>query len=241
MSKPEKNDGRFLLKNGPQNELTDSGEIRRRFRRSEDSPGNAESSLSPDISLVILQLHDKLAQEMNSEGIIKGALQIVQFRPFCVVAFTEASIRLYDSIVNCPESVISWDATGGIVKNSSSKQCLYYELTITHPNMVDEDSLAPLTFMLSESQTLFTVKQWLLPFKECCRKVFPHKKDSFPRPVIILSDRAALYVFNDKNYSAFLARAYRIVINATIRNDFSKTNIHACLSHFMSNVVIMST
>ncbi|CAF1597819.1 unnamed protein product, partial [Rotaria magnacalcarata] len=171
---------------------------------------------------------------MNSEGIIKGALQIVQFRPFCVVAFTEASIRLYDSIVNCPESVISWDATGGIVKNSSSKQCLYYELTITHPNMVDEDSLAPLTFMLSESQTLFTVKQWLLPFKECCRKVFPHKKDSFPRPVIILSDRAALYVFNDKNYSAFLARAYRIVINATIRNDFSKTNIHACLSHFMS-------
>ncbi|CAF2124072.1 unnamed protein product, partial [Rotaria magnacalcarata] len=40
---------------------------------------NAESSLSPDISLGILQLHDKLAQEMNSEGIIKGALQIVQF------------------------------------------------------------------------------------------------------------------------------------------------------------------
>ncbi|CAF4892131.1 unnamed protein product, partial [Rotaria socialis] len=106
-------------------------------------------------------IHEKKAQEMNSEGIIKGALQIVQFRPFCVLAFTEASIRLYDSIVNCPESVISWDATGGIVKNSSSKQCLYYELTITHPNIVDEDSLVPLTFMLSESQTLFTVKQWL--------------------------------------------------------------------------------
>ncbi|CAF2146074.1 unnamed protein product [Rotaria magnacalcarata] len=121
-------------------------------------------------NLGILQLHDKLAQEMNSEGIIKGALQIVQFRPFCVVAFTEASIRLYDSIVNCPESVLSWDATGGIAKNSSSKQCLYYELTIIHPNIVDEDSLVPLAFMLSESQTLFTVKQWLLAFKECYRK-----------------------------------------------------------------------
>ncbi|CAF4682520.1 unnamed protein product [Rotaria socialis] len=200
---------------------------------------NAESLLSPDISLGILQLHDKLAQEMNSDGIIKGALQIVQFRPFCVVAFTEASIRLYDSIVNRPESVLSWDATGGIVKNSSSKQCLYYELTITHPNIVDEDSLVPLTFMLSESQTLFTVKQWLSAFKECYRKVFPHKKDSFPRPAIILSDRAqvflqaALYGLNDENYSAFLARAYRIVTNAAIRNDLSKTNIHACLSHFM--------
>ncbi|CAF2138916.1 unnamed protein product [Rotaria magnacalcarata] len=184
-------------------------------------------------NLGILQLHDKLAQEMNSEGIIKSALQIVQFRPFCVVAFTEASIRLYDSIVNCPEYVLSWDATGGIVKNSSSKQCLYYKLTITHPNIVDEDSLVPLTFRLSESQTLFTVKQWLLAFKECYRKVFPHKKDSFPRPAIILSDRAALYVFNDENYSAFRARAYRIVTNAAIRNDLSNTNIHACLSHFM--------
>ncbi|CAF4649122.1 unnamed protein product, partial [Rotaria magnacalcarata] len=123
---------------------------------------------------------------MNSEGIIK------------------ASIRLYDSIVNCPESVLSWDATGGIVKNSSSKQCLYYELTITHPKIV-----------------------------------FPHKKNSFPRPAIILSDRAqvflhaALYVFNDENYSAILARAYRIFTNAAIRNDLSNTNIHVYLSHFM--------
>ncbi|CAF2055298.1 unnamed protein product, partial [Rotaria magnacalcarata] len=33
--------------------------------------------------------------------------------------------------------------------------------------------------------------------------LFPPKKDSFPRPTIILSDRAALYVFNDENYSAF--------------------------------------
>ncbi|CAM4852005.1 unnamed protein product [Rotaria magnacalcarata] len=97
---------------------------------------NAESLLSPDTSLGILQLHDKLAQEMNSEGMIKGALQIVQFRPFCVVAFTETPIRLYDFIVNCPEPVLSWDATGGIVKNSSSKQCLYYELTMTHPNII---------------------------------------------------------------------------------------------------------
>ncbi|CAF1599964.1 unnamed protein product, partial [Rotaria magnacalcarata] len=74
-----------------------------------------------NISLGILQLHDKLAQEMNSEGIIKGALKIVQFRPFCVVAFTEASIILYDSIVNCPEPVFLWDATGSIVKNSTGR------------------------------------------------------------------------------------------------------------------------
>ncbi|CAF4384319.1 unnamed protein product [Rotaria magnacalcarata] len=65
------------------------------------------------------------------------------------------------------------------------------------------------------------------------KKAFPHKKDSFPRPAIILSDHAALYVFNDENYSAILARAYRIFTNAAIRNDLSNTNIHAYLSHFI--------
>ncbi|CAF4271109.1 unnamed protein product [Rotaria magnacalcarata] len=193
-------------------------------------------------NLGILQLHDKLAQEMNSEGIIKGALQIVQFRPFCVVAFTEASIRLYDSIVNCPESVLSWDATGGIAKNSSSKQCLYYELTIIHPNIVDEDSLVPLAFMLSESQTLFTVKQWLLAFKECYRKLFPHKKDSFPRPAIILLDRAALYVFNDENYSAFHDMRKRV--NKYLSEDAREiamwaiallVNTSTCFFNYVSN------
>ncbi|CAF2075054.1 unnamed protein product [Rotaria magnacalcarata] len=65
------------------------------------------------------------------------------------------------------------------------------------------------------------------------KKAFPHKKDSFPRPAIILSDHAALYVFNDENYSAILACAYRIFTNAAIRNDLSNTNIHAYLSHFI--------
>jgi hypothetical protein len=137
------------------------------------SEATGESLLSPDVTGGILQLHDDLVDEINPEGIIKGALQLVQLRPFCIVAFTEASIRLYNSLVAHPESVLSWDATGGVIKNteSSSKQCLYYELTISHPNIVNEDSLVPLTFMLSESQTLFTVTNWLTKFKECHKKV----------------------------------------------------------------------
>ncbi|CAF3994377.1 unnamed protein product, partial [Rotaria sp. Silwood1] len=201
----------------------------------------AESLLSPDITLGILQLHDKLIDEINSDGIVKGALQVVQLRPFCIVAFTEASIRLYDAIVSHPETVLSWDATGGIIKNaaSTSRQCLYYELTVSHPNITNEDSLVPLTFMLSESQTLHTVTNWLTAFKGSYKKIFPHKKDSFPRPAVILSDRAqillqaALGFFNDENYQQFLTRAYRIVTHQAIKNDLSKTIIHACLSHFM--------
>ena len=127
-----------------------------------------ELVLGANVSDGLLNLHDRLINEINDGGIVKGAMQCVQLRPsFCVYVFTEASIRLYDALVNLPDSVISWDATGGIVQyTAGSKQILYYEMTITHPNIVAEDSLIPLTFMLSQSQTLFTVTQWLQSFKE---------------------------------------------------------------------------
>lgn len=70
-------------------------------------------------------------------------------------------------------------------------------------------------------------------------QVFPHKKNHFPRPAIILSDRAqvflqaALRVFNEESFDQFLARAYRIVTNHALPDDITKTNIHACLAHFM--------
>ncbi|CAF3269901.1 unnamed protein product [Rotaria sp. Silwood2] len=130
----------------------------------------AQSLLARDITLGILQLHDQLIDEINNDGTIKGAIQLVQLRPFCIVAFTEASIRLDDVIVSQPETVLSWDATGGVIKNTTSRQCLYYELTVSHSNIVNEDCLIPLTFMLSESQSLLTVINWLKTFKEFYKK-----------------------------------------------------------------------
>ncbi|CAF0954609.1 unnamed protein product [Adineta steineri] len=198
----------------------------------------AQSLLAPDVATGIDRLHDQLVFDVKGTT-LRGALQIVQSHPFCSIVFTEASIRLYDAIVEHKDSVLSWDATGGVVKNFTSKQILYYELTISHPNIVNEDSLIPLTFMLSESQSLFTITQWLGAFKENHKKIFPHKKDRFPKPAIILSDRAqiflqaALLIFNEENYRQFLSRAYRIVTKRAHPTDFSKTNIHACLSHFM--------
>ena len=133
----------------------------------------AESLLSSDVTLGILQLHDQLADEINNGGLISGALQLVQFRPFCTVVFTEASIHLYDKIVSHPETITSWDAIGGIIRNTllSSRQYLYYEMTVSHPNVLNEDTLVPLTFMLSESQALLTVTNWLMAFKENHKKV----------------------------------------------------------------------
>jgi hypothetical protein len=95
------------------------------------------------VSLGILQLHDQLMGTVNNHGTIKGVLQLFQLRPFCVIALMEASIHLYDAIVTKPKSVLSRDATGGIVKSqqSPSKQILYYELTLAHSCIVAEDSL----------------------------------------------------------------------------------------------------
>ena len=131
-----------------------------------------EKSFFTSLCIGIVQLHDQLAAQVNSNGIIKGILQEVQLRPFCTIAFMEASIRLYDALIASPHTVLSWDATGGIIKNKqSSKQILYYELTLAHPNVVNEDTLIPLTFMLSESHSLFSVVQWLTLFKESYKKV----------------------------------------------------------------------
>jgi len=54
-----------------------------------------------------------------------------------------------------------------VIKNKelSTKQCLYYELTMSHPDIVDEDTLVPLTFMLSENQSLHAITEWLLLLK----------------------------------------------------------------------------
>lgn len=143
----------------------------------------SEGILTKDSMLGVVQLHDQLREEINPEGLIPGAIQLIQLRPFCTIVFTEASVRLYDAVVTKPNAVLSWDATGGIIKSSqlsNSKQCLYYELTISHPNIVNEDSLIPLTFMLSESQTLRTILNWLTAFKDA------HKKVSSPLSVTII-------------------------------------------------------
>lgn len=105
-------------------------------------------------------------------------------------------------------------------------------LILTKPNTYS-NKLLRLTYSIRDYFFIF-FNFFLILFE-----VFPHKKDTFPRPAVLLSDRAQIFlqaglrVFNDESYQDFLARAYRIVTNQAVKNDFLKTNIHACLSHFM--------
>ena len=80
--------------------------------------------------------------------------------------FTESSIRLFDILLGYKNVVLSWDATGSIIQEkNNSNRLLYYELSITLSGLVSEDSIVPITFMISDAHALVNVLHWLQVFK----------------------------------------------------------------------------
>ena len=130
-----------------------------------------ESSLAYSVETGLSNLMEHFKDIVNSEGVVKGTIQIISLHPRKVIVFTEASIRLYDKLMSYSDTVISWDATGCIVKQSGGQRVLYYELTITLPGVTKENSLVPLTFMVSDSHSELDVKHWLEHIKNAYRKV----------------------------------------------------------------------
>ena len=73
---------------------------------------------------------------------MKGAIQAYSRFPSHIIVYSESPIRLYDELLKYKDVVISWDATGGsIIKQTESSQMLYYELSMTLPGVVSEDSI----------------------------------------------------------------------------------------------------
>ena len=72
---------------------------------------------------------------------------------------------------------------------------------------------------------------------------------SFPRPQIVLSDRAQIFficslqIWNNESMKDFLSRAYRVVNGKADDTDLEKTNIHTCLAHvlFVSVFIYLRT
>ncbi|CAF4583183.1 unnamed protein product [Rotaria socialis] len=179
----------------------------------------------------------KIKSEVNPSGKIKGAIQSISKYPCQIIVYSESSIRLFDALLKHNNVILSWDATGSIIKETNSHRLLYYELSITLPGIVKEDSIVPITFMISDAHALVDIIHWLQLFKHSYSQVYPGKK--FPRPRIVLSDRAQVFliaslrVWNNESMNDFLNRAYRIVTDKCTDSDIEKTNIHACLAHVL--------
>jgi hypothetical protein len=122
--------------------------------------------LAPDVDNALSKLFEKFKNEVNVDGKVKGAIQVVSKHPAKVIIFTEASIRLFDQLIHQKNITISWDATGSIImETSNSPRYLYYELTMTLPGIVSEDGLIPISSMISSSHSLIDIIHWLEIFK----------------------------------------------------------------------------
>ncbi|CAF4236445.1 unnamed protein product, partial [Adineta steineri] len=203
------------------------------------SEGVSESLLAPDVDQAISKLYKRFKDKVNPDGKITGAIQQVSKYPCQIIVYTESSIRLFDALMKQENVVLSWDATGGIIQEKlNSPRLLYYELSITLPGVVKEDSIVPVTFMISDAHGLVNIIAWIELFKNAYSQV---KIEPFPRPRFILSDRAqvfligALRVWNNETLKDFLNRAYRIVTGNSTNHDNELTNIHACLAHVLKD------
>lgn len=125
-----------------------------------------ESLLAPDVDYGLSKLYEKYKNEINIDGKVTGAIQLISKHPAKIIIFTEASIRLFDYLMNQNNVTISWDATGAIIREQkNSPKYLYYELTMTLPGVVNEDGLMPISSMISSSHSMIDVIHWLELFK----------------------------------------------------------------------------
>jgi len=138
----------------------------RNILRKIKSEGVIESLLSPDIDQAIFKLYERFQDEVNPDGKIHGAIQQISKYPCQIIVFTESSIRLFDTLMKHQNVVLSWDATGSsIQEKQNSPRLLYYELSITLPGIVTQDSIIPITFMISDAHALANIIHWIQLFK----------------------------------------------------------------------------
>ncbi|CAF1120453.1 unnamed protein product, partial [Didymodactylos carnosus] len=82
-----------------------------------------------------------------------------------VIVFTEASLRLYNALVHQPGTVVSWDATGSIVRNNNNDLRLCYELTLSVSNTAPHDRSIPISFLISSDHSQPIIDFWLSKLK----------------------------------------------------------------------------
>ena len=152
----------------------------RNILRKIKSEGVIESLLAPDVDQGLSKLREQFRNEVNIAGTVKGAIQQISKYPCQITVFSESSIRLFDNLIHQKDVVIAWDATGSVIQEGkNSPRLLYYELSMTLPGIVSEDSIVPITFMISDAHALIDVEHWMKLFKHSYSQVNVEKVFSF--------------------------------------------------------------
>ena len=158
----------------------------------------------------------------------------ISITPLNVMYWNRSAIRLFHDLA--PHDIISWDATGKIVKSQiSKKKLLYYELTARHPK--SNKISTPLSIMVSDTHTQPVVTNWLATFRHHEKMIYG--SNNLCRPVQFNSDRAlvlilaSLDVINKESLLDYFKRAWRITHGQATLEELMKMNFHACAFHFI--------
>ena len=123
------------------------------------SEGVIESLLAPNVDESLTKLREQFENEGIIDGKVKGAIQQISKFQSQITVFSESSIRLFDNLIHQKDVVIAWDATGSVIQEGrNSPPLLYYELSMTLPGIVSEDSIIPITFMISDAHALVDIE-----------------------------------------------------------------------------------
>ncbi|CAF1547831.1 unnamed protein product, partial [Didymodactylos carnosus] len=188
----------------------------------------------------IRHIQQKWLEKLSEAKYVGGAIQFCSTIPsLIVIVFTEASLRLYNALVHQPGTVVSWDATGSIVRNNNNDLRLYYELTLSVPNTAPHDRLIPISFLIPSDHSQPIIDFWLSKLKYGYKVIFLQK--TFPVSKYMISDRsfvlirASLHQFNEESYRDYFIRAFKIVNDDTSQINENKTIIISCTAHMMKH------
>ncbi|CAF0914832.1 unnamed protein product [Adineta steineri] len=201
------------------------------------SEANVKLRRDKDLNESLKQLKVEQATKIFPAESIRGYLQEFNIEPLRLVCFTAAGIAIYNKFAS--SMPLSWDATGGIIVNRTRK-IFYYELTIS--NLIKGGPSLPLTAMISASHGTMDIIHWLNCFIAKYKEAYGYS-DVFPKPPVIHSDRALVFLLagiqifnNDETMDRYIERCWRIVNKTATKRDLEITVLHACLGHFMKNV-----
>ncbi|CAF1593854.1 unnamed protein product [Rotaria magnacalcarata] len=188
-----------------------------------------DSLLSADVDQGLFKLLEKFRADYNSDGKVKGSIQFISKYPCQIIVYSESSIRLFDLLMKQKNVVLSLDATGSIIKEKNTNRLLYYELSATLPGVANQDSIIPITFMISNAHALVNVIHWLELFKYSFSQMVIDEEQQFntmdsPFKSTIIHDRTSRGILKWFRYLIFSFMPTTPIWSNLLLGDLSRHN-----------------
>ena len=160
--------------------------------------------LDDDVFHSLIKLKNSFIQDFPRNTRVPGLIQFVSMDPVMVHFWSENGVRLWHQL--CPVSAVFLDATGSVIRHiMGPKKLLYYEVSCCNSN--GSSPAVPLAAMLSASQSVTAITNFLQNFRHSERQIYGYRGLSVPYVITVDFSMAlitsVLNVFNGFNLSIF--------------------------------------